>query len=245
MEIVIINLARSKDRWTSISSQLEALSASHASVHREAGIDGQTGDVEIFLSKVSQIRAKLKKGRVLTKTQIGCFASHYNVWQRCVKNGKPLIVLEDDAKINIGGLQKFIEGVEGLPSCYKCIRLSSNETKNAKQKKVGQFEDILIVRYTKAHMTAVGYYLTPKGAQDFIRKSERWSLPVDLFMGEFWRHNVDCYGVIPAILEPKKDMVSTRSPQNRNPRNIFFKFTKSMYSFYRSIRRIYSNINYV
>lgn len=36
------------------------------------------------------------KDKPLSKTQLGCYASHYILWERCIKEDKPIKVLEDD-----------------------------------------------------------------------------------------------------------------------------------------------------
>ena len=35
----------------------------------------------------------------LTKGEVGCFLSHYNLWLKCIALGEPIIILEDDAII--------------------------------------------------------------------------------------------------------------------------------------------------
>ena len=45
--------------------------------------------------------------RTLTKGEVGCFISHWRLWEECVQKGEPILVLEDDAVLN----EKFDERV--------------------------------------------------------------------------------------------------------------------------------------
>ena len=33
----------------------------------------------------------------LTKGEVGCFLSHWHLWNKCIEKNEPIIVLEDDA----------------------------------------------------------------------------------------------------------------------------------------------------
>ena len=43
--------------------------------------------------------------RTLTKGEVGCFLSHYKLWEDCANSGEPLLILEDDAVL----LEQFDE----------------------------------------------------------------------------------------------------------------------------------------
>ena len=36
----------------------------------------------------------------ITKGEVGCFLSHYKLWQRCIESNEPYLILEDDAIIS-------------------------------------------------------------------------------------------------------------------------------------------------
>lgn len=49
-------------------------------------------------SKLTQYNLELKKhkNRDLTKGEIGCFLSHYELWLKCIALNEPIIILEHD-----------------------------------------------------------------------------------------------------------------------------------------------------
>jgi glycosyl transferase family 25 len=242
VRILIINLDRSTERWAAISQQFEAWNYPGVSVERFPAIDGNDdGQIAPYLSLVSQRRAKLVKARSLTPTQIGCYASHYKAWQQCLESREELIIVEDDASIDICQLERFVAMSADLPSWLNCVRLSSNHTKKAKARPVFENEYFSVLRFSKAHMTTVGYYLTPEGARKLLLKSCPWFLPVDLYMGEGWLHRVPCFGVEPTALEPNPSMVTTRSMRSRRPKNTTYAVSKSLMSGKRCLRRCLFN----
>lgn len=238
MRILIINLDRSTERWAAISQQFEAWNYPGVSVERFPAIDGNDdGQIAPYLSLVSQRRAKLVKARSLTPTQIGCYASHYKAWQQCLESHEELIIVEDDASIDICQLERFVAMSADLPSWLNCVRLSSNHTKKAKARCVFENEYFSVLRFSKAHMTTVGYYITPDGAARLLEKSNPWYLPVDLFMGEGWRHTVQCFGINPTALEPDTEMKTTRAMRSRRSVNWQYSVTKFFFSGIRCLRR--------
>src|SRR3546814_6455975 len=55
-------------------------------------------DHPLFKKYNDKKRARLRgSGASLRLSQLGCFASHYLLWEKCVQARKAIIVLEDDA----------------------------------------------------------------------------------------------------------------------------------------------------
>ena len=57
------------------------------------------------------------KGYPLTLSQLGCYASHYSMWEKCVELDYPIIVLEDDAKFK----NNFLEVLDFINSDKKYV----------------------------------------------------------------------------------------------------------------------------
>ena len=48
--------------------------------------------------------------RVLTKGEIGCFLSHYKLWEECSEGDEPMLILEDDAVLSEAPDASWAEG---------------------------------------------------------------------------------------------------------------------------------------
>ncbi|WP_342631804.1 glycosyltransferase family 25 protein [Marinobacter alkaliphilus] len=204
-EICVINLDRSKDRWNHISKQFEK---ADLEITRISGVDGKLANHPLFEKYCDELSIRWK-GRSLSAGQLGCFASHYLTWERCVNSKSPIIVIEDDAVIS-DKLKVFIDNLTTLPKQVECVRLFRNHSKHFRTWPVKTIADgIELVKYTKGPMRATAYYITPPAAKKFIEASQRWFLPVDITMDRFWDNGVECYGVLPEIVWNDESLDST------------------------------------
>lgn len=243
LKILVINLDRSPERWAAIAKQFEAWNLPEVPVERFPAVDGtDPAQLAPYTSLVSQRRAKLAKARPLTPTQIGCYASHYEAWKHCFQCDHPVVIIEDDALIAADQLERFVTASTHFPQRLDCVRLSKNYTKKAKFERVYEAADFSVMRFTKAHMTTVGYYLSPNGARKLLAKSKPWYLPVDLYMGEFWRHGVQCFGIDPTALEPNPSLRTTRVMNSRKPTSVCYAAARTITSGIRGFRRTIYNI---
>ncbi len=111
---------------------------------------------------------------------MGCFASHYNLWRRCVEIGKPVMILEHDSVFvdSIPELRFRHVIMLGKPYFFNHI-----VSKISRDKKREIFHPWRFLRGTHC------YAITPEGAQTLLEKAPRQLLPpVDLFMN---KKNVD------------------------------------------------------
>ena len=85
----LINLERSQDRLQWSNAQLEKHSLNDVQLWR--GVDGAKEDVYEIAEKIGLTGRKLPKGKM------GCFLSHYMLWQHCYEKGYDKVwIMEDD-----------------------------------------------------------------------------------------------------------------------------------------------------
>src|SRR5947209_18328274 len=85
VRIIVINLARSKDRRQLIESNLARLGLAFEFF---TGVDAARGE-HVALSRYNEIAAWRDLQRPFHVGEIGCFASHYLLWQQCVQAREP------------------------------------------------------------------------------------------------------------------------------------------------------------
>jgi glycosyl transferase, family 25 len=227
MKIFVINLESSTDRKNNVQVQLNKMELTAEFFN---AIDGNSHEHPIFKKYDPDLRMK-RKGKLLSKGQLGCFTSHFLLWNKCVQLNHPIIVLEDDAYIFENRFLKFLESSKLFSSTYECVRLFDNRTKHHSAILVEKFEGFHIAKFTKGHMRATGYYLTPKGAKKFIRHAEPLFLPVDIYMDRFWKNRVECFGTIPACLtnDPSFDSTIGYDPKKEN-KSFLVRFNREVFS---------------
>lgn len=194
-EIVVISLERAKERRQAIEKQFAVLGLPFTFFD---AVDGKLGH-ELF-RRFSPQKARSIGEIPLTPGHLGCFASHYMVWQRCVDSNKAMIVLEDDAVLYEKAFQAFFDSVQELPGYIECLRLFESKSRNKQYIPVFETARVAVGKFLRGHKSATGYYLTPPAAKKFLEYTRVWAEPVDIEMDQFWANGVECYGVLEPCL---------------------------------------------
>lgn len=126
--VMIINLARRKDRLASFVASFRASDATHLPLLRLEAVDGGSLDLAAPGLLCPAVHGELedfqKRGNVrqhhyqLTRGSIGCALSHRGAWEHVAMSGMPWIVCEDDAVLPptfLADVQRARELVMSLP----------------------------------------------------------------------------------------------------------------------------------
>ena len=98
MKTFVINLPQRADRL----SNFKIINDDYISYEVFNAVDGRTFDYDVLVNMGfdidhSWIDPILKTK--LTKGEVGCFLSHWKLWEKCIELDEPILVLEDDAVI--------------------------------------------------------------------------------------------------------------------------------------------------
>lgn len=152
------------------------------------------------------------KGRDFKPGELGCWASHYLLWQACLVSGAPMIIMEDDITIS-EDFPKLLSLLPELPGKLEYFRLHSAELPGREILRIGEFG---FYRYWRSPMCTFGYYVTPQAARKFIEHADEWILPVDDYMDLAWLHGVECIGIKPGLVSCTTGFESTIQPKIRS-----------------------------
>lgn len=194
-EIVVISMVKATERRASIEQQFAELELPFTFFD---AVDGKQGHVLFDHYDADKAR---RIGEIpLTAGHLGCYASHYLVWQRCAESGQPVIVLEDDAMLFPQPFLNFFRVTTELPPELECVRLFESKSRNRGSLKVFEGREVTIAKFLRGHKSATGYYLTPAAARKYLAYGKCWAEPVDIEMDQFWANGVECYGVLKPCL---------------------------------------------
>ena len=206
MPVYVINLATSSQRRESISRQAEEMALR---VEFVTAVDGSKPHP--LFTHVDPALRQSRKGRPFRAGEMGCWASHYQLWQRCVERGAPIIVLEDDVTLK-PGLPDLLKALPLLPDGIEYFRLHAASRPGRTALRFGQFQ---LYQYWRSPMCAFGYYLTPAAAQRFLRHARQWVLAVDDYMDQAWLHGVECLGLAQGVVSNQDEFASVICAQPR------------------------------
>jgi glycosyl transferase family 25 len=188
----VINLKDSNTRRDSLTQRLEQLGINFELFE---AIDGRR-DKHPFFEKYDDNKRIKYRRKKLSGGELGCFASHYLLWQKCIELNHPIIVMEDDIIVE----NLFIEAVkitEKYIDKLSCLRLSAVSLHRRPYLKVKAIGSFNLADHIRGPAGTQCYALSPLAAKAFIDAAETWFLPVDDYMDRYWSHGIDCYSLMP------------------------------------------------
>lgn len=224
IKIFVINLMHAPDRRESIALQL---AKQNIKFEFFPAVDGKV-DTIYKKSHYRNFNRLLRYARPLSDSQIGCFASHYSLWQKCVELNQPIVVLEDDIYLR----EDFVDKVDFCLTRiaqYHYIRFMGAFPRPTQEIEPG------IKCYLKAPTGTQGYMLDTFSAKQLLKFAKQWVEPVDNYMDKFWVH-----GLRPYVLEPEivyTQHVFASSIINTNKTRKIFKITRELYKLYNVVYR--------
>lgn len=230
LDIRIINLERSPDRRQSAQRQLAELGLVAT---LSTAVDGATinlDDYRSFLPPVNHLVC-----RPLTRGEIGCFASHYGLWQECVAAAKPMLVLEDDFLVDPEA-RGVIDQLPEILQRFRYVRLSGILPRASRNVATlpGSHSIALL---SKGPLGTVAYALTPEAASRLLAHAGTWREPVDKYVDSFWIHGVLPFGILPYPVQfPRGGSLIERSRFDRGSR--LMRFSQQLVRSAQTIRRL-------
>jgi glycosyl transferase family 25 len=192
MRVYVINLESSIDRRASLGQRLAALGVEHEFFR---AVDGRAGAAAFESCDVR--RYQLNTGRMPSDGEVGCYASHLRLWQRCAATNEPLVVMEDDAE-PLPTFAAALEVARGLIGHYGFLRFEydgpGRPARTRSVETVGAFTAHYFVKYPYGAMC---YALSPPVARAFVAASRELRAPVDQFIKRCWEHGQPLYGLLP------------------------------------------------
>lgn len=246
IKIYIINLEKSIDRRDFISKQFNNLPRKIDYQFFKAVYGKEEPNHPLFL-KYNEKKRFERKGHYMSLSQLGCFASHYLLWQKCIELNQGIIVLEDDAIIH----SNFLEALEFISSDknhFEFLWLSppAPAKRNQKGKMIYSLDKIEITRYKEGWGNATSYFITPKSAKKLLDYCEEWILDVDIMMERYWENKVDYLALSPFCVEPdlsKESNIPVDKKQGK--RSLIVKIKRELYKVQDTIKKFkYDLINY-
>uniref|UniRef100_A0A1A8M979 procollagen galactosyltransferase n=1 Tax=Nothobranchius pienaari TaxID=704102 RepID=A0A1A8M979_9TELE len=184
-EVFMINLVRRADRR---ERMLRSLYEQELSCKVIAAVDGKalnTSHIETLGIKMLPGYKDPYHGRPLTKGELGCFLSHYNIWKEIVDRGlQTTLVLEDDLRFEVffrRRLQALLQEVTAHKLDWDLIYIGRKRMQvDHPEKSLPNIHNLVEADYS---YWTLGYMLSLQGARKLLRAEPLIKmLPVDEFL---------------------------------------------------------------
>lgn len=241
MKIVVVNLERSVDRRRSMEELLAREGVKGAFF---PAIDGRGADHPLF-ARVDQRLAEMRRGFQLNRGEIGCFASHYLLWEQAVSENEPVLILEDDIAV-VPGFAEAVDLVERHVEARGLIRLSAHKDRPFAFVEALS-ETYNLVRFPLGPHGTTGYAVSPAAANKLLKAANVWFEPVDCHLDRFWTHGVSCFAIHPFPVVhacPESDNSEIRSGLGRAKKSRRYRRIRSFYRHRDNVLRRIANWRY-
>jgi len=164
------------------------------------GVDGRNEfPTLIDGERIDQNRSLKRQLVELTKSEVGCYLSHFRTIKNAYDRGLGRIcILEDDVLIE-PGFKEVLASIEKLPDEFEHVRLMG--LKLHRRKNVCEIgENHMLTRPVKGLCGAQGYVLNRSGMEKILRHGSTISEPIDKFFDHFWDIDLKCYCVEPHVI---------------------------------------------
>lgn len=135
-------------------------------------------------------------GRRLTRAEIGCFASHFELWRVFLRQPGPswLCVLEDDVLLDYQfPLEALLARADAAGIHY--IRLYSRFIRPFRV--VAKFGERQLIRYRTAPYGTQAYLIRRTAAARLVESVTEIVRPIDDELDRFWAHDLPIYAIFP------------------------------------------------
>lgn len=238
--IFVINLASSTERAKSISSQFDKLSIEFDFFD---AINGKREPNHELFKKYNRNKHFLRKGRYLSKGELGCYASHYLLIKKCLELNKAIIVFEDDAVID-PKFGEFYKHIDNFIEQCEFIWLH-HSFRNKPVKYEFELNEFNISRCQYEHVCATGYLITPRAAKKLLEHmDEEWIYPVDDEIARFYENKVKQMVISPSLcFQSGAESVIGEDNRKKNKHlSLYDKIRREVFNFKDKISRNWYNI---
>ena len=212
LPIFVISLARAEGRRAAMRARLDKLGADYEIVD---AVDGATLTADDYGDNIlRRDKFRRKFGREILDGEIGCYLSHYRLWERMVAEKIPsALVLEDDTDWD-EDLLAVADDIDNLDWAWGVVLLSNMERKKIRGRvlaPVGDNRQVLLC--SKRRVTTAGYVISQMGAWALLQYCREITAPIDMSYGEWWQSEIPFYAVSPPVVwqtEPESLIVKER-----------------------------------
>ncbi|WP_176429493.1 glycosyltransferase family 25 protein [Vibrio sp. V19_P1S1T109] len=240
MKIYVISLKNSLERRASIEQQMANYGLDFEFFD---AIDGRVVPPHpLFANYDYTKRLWFTSGKMPSKGEMGCYASHYLLWQKSVELNEPIIVLEDDAEL-LPGFIHFIDLIKIKTQEYGFLRLE--EACDRSELFLKEQENNYDIYFLSNNFGgARAYALSPDAATKLLKSSQCWSMPVDNYMGSLYLHQMPSFLFLPSVVANPQYFDTTFQNEQQPKAPLYRKPTRELYSLYRKVKMALANNAY-
>ncbi len=211
--IFVVSLARAKERREKMRERLNALGLQYEIID---AVDGATLNPAEYAHNLRQEKFRRKFGREMTPGEIGCYLSHYRLWERIVAEQiSCALVLEDDAFPG-DDFAAVVADVVLLDFRWDVVHLAAHRPELVEVAFRGLAgRGYVFGRFKRRLVWAHAYLINLAGAKKLLNICREISEPIDHAWGHWWWTGLAFHCVAPELA--RQAGANSTIGGNRNP----------------------------
>lgn len=240
MKLFVISLREAAARRAAAIEQFEQTGLEFQffdALHGPSDLSSCSYDIDRKLYRLNTLRDPFP-------AEIGCYASHLELWKSCVELNEPIVILEDDFQLG-PDFPDVISKLKTLVKDYGFIRLESCERKSRFLKflrpplhPVPANNGVELCYVSDVPLCALAYAISPSAASSLVNASAILIAPVDKFLQKTWVHNTPIFAIRPPVVRKSchagDSTIGTRQQKSLSP---WLLFKRALYKASGELRR--------
>ncbi|WP_193176027.1 glycosyltransferase family 25 protein [Oricola nitratireducens] len=195
LPVYVINLDRSRERWTTIKETADRLGWD---CHRVSAIDGRQVDRNDWVD-VNLREFEKKCGRRMLSGEYGCYRSHLLALNTFLDEGASHgLILEDDVLPDDSTASRIEAIMETAPD-FDVIRLVNHRSRLFVCLEETEYGDKIGRTIIGPQGSAAAYIVSRRGAERLLAALAFMELPWDVALERFWQTETSIYSVSPNV----------------------------------------------
>lgn len=191
MRVFVINMRKDTERRAAAEAKLDAAGVGFEFFE---GISGEEALERGIFEGLNEREFLLNTGREVAPGEIGCFASHRELWALSAKLGEPLMIMEDDFELS----DSFAAAVSCAGDLIEDVGyLRLQWSSNARRRRIAELGRLELSVYTKPPHCMMCYCISPWVARRFVEDTRVLDAPVDVYVKKYWEHGQPLYALTP------------------------------------------------
>ncbi|MGF1765978.1 glycosyltransferase family 25 protein [Enterovibrio makurazakiensis] len=227
-KVYVISLPRCTDRREKVAKEMADKQIEFSFFD---AVDGHQNTPMLAEDYNYRKRLWLTSGKMPSKGELGCYASHYQLWLKCIERNRPIVVCEDDIELHQNAAEILDVALKEVKR-FGFIRLEDIEAGGefTEVERRGQYQ-LNLMKDNYGGLRA--YAISPEVASKLIK--HRWCLPVDCFVGANYIHGQYSYQLTPCFVEKHGFYKSTIQANDGFKTPIYRKLSRELYTAYKKL----------
>lgn len=222
MPIYVINLPRDAQRWQDMAQRLAGMALPCARVDAVYGHDLSPPQRAALYDTAAN---RQRYFQPLQPGEIGCYASHLQVWQRLLDSGAPCaLVLEDD--IDPGAtLPAVLQALAARPRGWDMVKLIGRDAEQP-WRRWPLATGVSLIRYRRLPSLTGAYVLSAAGARKLLAARQPFFRPIDVDLRYWWECGLQVYGAYPYPMRHAPASADSSIGQRQRPAGLASRWHK-------------------